>query len=64
LSDREEEVLRLIARGFTNREIAAQLDLSIKTVETYKARSMEKLGLSSRVGIVTHALRQGWLAEE
>ena len=45
LSDREEEVLRLIARGFTNREIAARLDVSVKTVETHKARAMEKLGL-------------------
>jgi DNA-binding NarL/FixJ family response regulator len=63
LSDREEEVLRLIARGFTNREIAAQLDLSIKTVETHKARAMEKLGLESRAGIVGHAIRRGWLTE-
>jgi DNA-binding NarL/FixJ family response regulator len=38
LSDREEEVLRLIARGFTNREIAVRLDISVKTVETHKAR--------------------------
>jgi DNA-binding NarL/FixJ family response regulator len=63
LSDREEEVLRLIARGFTNREIAAQLDVSVKTVETHKARAMEKLGLDSRAGIVAHAIRRGWLAE-
>jgi DNA-binding NarL/FixJ family response regulator len=63
LSDREEEVLRLISRGFTNREIAAQLDVSIKTVETHKARSMEKLGLRSRAAIVKHAIRQGWLSD-
>ena len=63
LSDREEEVMRLIARGFTNREIAAQLDVSVKTVETHKARAMEKLGLDSRAGIVAYAIRRGWLAE-
>jgi DNA-binding NarL/FixJ family response regulator len=63
LSDREEEVLRLIARGFTNREIAAQLDVSVKTVETHKARAMEKLRLESRADIVAHAVRQGWLSE-
>ena len=63
LSDREEEVLRLIARGFTNREIAAQLDVSIKTVETHKSRAMEKLGLDSRAGIVSYAITRGWLAE-
>jgi DNA-binding NarL/FixJ family response regulator len=63
LSDREEEVLRLIARGFTNREIAAQLDVSIKTVETHKARSLEKLGLGSRAGIVAYAIDRGWLSE-
>jgi DNA-binding NarL/FixJ family response regulator len=64
LSDREEEVLRLIARGYTNREIAAQLDVSVKTVETHKARAMEKLGINSRAGIVAYAIRGGWLAGE
>ncbi|WP_422932092.1 response regulator transcription factor [Singulisphaera sp. PoT] len=64
LSDREQEVLRMIARGFTNREIAAQLDLSTKTIETHKARAMEKLGIDSRVDIVTHAIKVGWLSED
>ena len=63
LSDREEEVLRLIARGHTNKDIAARLDISVKTVETYKTRSMEKLGLGSRAEIVKYAVGQGWLAE-
>ena len=63
LSDREEEVLRQIARGYTNREIAAQLDVSVKTVETHKARAMEKLELGSRAGIVAYAIRAGWLSE-
>jgi DNA-binding NarL/FixJ family response regulator len=61
LSDRETEVLRLMAQGYSNKEIAAQLNISIKTVETYKARSMEKLGLHSRVEIVRYGLQQGWL---
>jgi len=61
LSEREAEVVRLIARGFSNKEIAAQLDLSSKTVETYKARSLGKLGLSSRSDLVSYALRRGWL---
>ncbi|MFO0957411.1 MAG: response regulator transcription factor [Isosphaeraceae bacterium] len=63
LSDREEEVLRLISRGLTNREIADQLDVSIKTIETHRARSMEKLGLKSRADIVAHAIRCGWLGD-
>ena len=63
LSDREAEVLRHIALGLSNKEIAAKLDVSVKTVETYKARSMEKLGLSSRAGIVGYAVQQGWLSE-
>ena len=63
LSERESEVLRRIAQGYSNKEIAAQLSLSVKTVETYKARSMEKLSLDSRVDIVRYALQQGWLSD-
>lgn len=63
LSDREKEVLRLIALGYSNKEIAAQLDLSAKTIETYKARLIEKLGLSSRAELVRYALNQGWLQD-
>jgi two-component system response regulator NreC len=61
LSDREAEVLRLIAWGYSNKEIAAQLHISVKTVETYKTRLMEKLAFRSRVDLVRYALRQGWL---
>jgi len=60
LSDREVEVLRLVALGYANKEIAARLDLSVKTIETYKARSMEKLGLKSRVDIVRLGTERGW----
>ncbi len=61
LSDRETEVVRLIAQGYSSKEIAAKLDLSVKTVETYKTRSLEKLGLRSRAEIVRYALQRGWL---
>jgi DNA-binding NarL/FixJ family response regulator len=61
LSERELEVLRLIAEGHSNKEIAARLDISVKTVETYKARSMEKLGLENRAAIVAYAVQRGWL---
>jgi DNA-binding NarL/FixJ family response regulator len=60
LSERETEVLRLIALGHPNKEIAANLELSVKSVETYKARAMEKLGLRDRVDIVRLALDRGW----
>ena len=53
-------MVRLIARGFSNKEIAAQLGLSSKTVETYKARSLEKLGLE-RSDLVSYAVQRGWL---
>ncbi len=63
LSEREAEVVRQIALGYSNKEIAARLKLSVKTVETYKARSLEKLGLHSRVDLVRYALGRGWLTE-
>ena len=56
-------VARLTAAGNSNKEIAAQLELSVKTVETYRARAMEKLGLGSRTELVRHASRVGWLNE-
>ncbi|HID64080.1 MAG TPA: response regulator transcription factor [Anaerolineae bacterium] len=61
LSPREREVLRLIALGYTNRQAADQLYLSVKTVETYKARLMTKLGLHSRAELVRYALQRGLL---
>jgi len=64
LSQREAEVLKLIALGYSNKEIAAKLELSVKTVETYKKRSVEKLGLRSRVDIVRYAAEQGWTTNE
>lgn len=63
LSPREAEVLRLVAWGYTNKEIAAYLSISVKTVETHKANLMAKLDLRSRVDVVRYSLRQGWLCE-
>ena len=63
LSDREREVLVRVSMGFSNKEIAAELGVSVKTVETYKGRAAEKLGLKTRVDIVRYAARQGWLGE-
>jgi len=62
LSDREREVLLRVSTGLSNKEIAAELRLSVKTIETYKARAAEKLGLKTRVDIVRYAARQGWLS--
>jgi DNA-binding NarL/FixJ family response regulator len=61
LSERESAVLRLIASGYSNKEIAAQLSLSVKTVEAHKANAMRKLGLRGRIDIVRYAVLQGWL---
>jgi DNA-binding NarL/FixJ family response regulator len=63
LSEREVEVAQLTAAGHSNKEIAARLELSVKTVETYRARGMEKLGLKSRAELVRYAVQQGWLQD-
>jgi DNA-binding NarL/FixJ family response regulator len=60
-SDRERAVVRLVARGYSSKEIAAQLGISVKTVETHRACAMAKLGLQSRVALVRFASDQGWL---
>lgn len=61
LSEREREVLRHVALGYTNAEIAETLALSVKTVETYRARGMEKLNLQTRAQLVRSAMEQGLL---
>ena len=61
LTDREAAVLRLIASGYSNKEIAARLTLSVKTVEAHKAKAMRKLDLTGRIDIVKYAVLQGWL---
>jgi DNA-binding NarL/FixJ family response regulator len=61
LSDREREVLRLLALGHTNQEIAKQLYISVRTAETHRAHIMQKLRLSSRAELVRYALTEGLL---
>ena len=61
ISNRESEVLRLIAVGHSNKEVAAQLKVSVKTVEVHKTNAMRKLGLTGRVDIVRYGVLQGWL---
>jgi len=63
LTDRETEVLRLTALGHTTKETARRIDVGVKSIETYKARGMEKLGLKTRAELVRYAATQGWLSE-
>ena len=64
LSDREREVLRLLALGHTNQEIASMLYISVRTAETHRAHIMSKLGRGSRAELVRHALAEGLLERE
>ncbi len=64
LSPREREVLRLIAHGYSMAEVAERLSLSIKTVDTYKTRLMEKLGATKKSELVSYALKYGLLSNE
>ena len=63
LSEREAEVVRLIAEGHTSKEMAQALGLSPRTLETYKARAMTKLNLRTRAELIRYALRRGWLRD-
>ena len=63
ISDRESEVLRLMALGHTNKEIATTLNLSVKTVEVHKTNAMRKLGFAGRTDVIRYALLQGWLQD-
>jgi len=64
LSDREQEILKMVALGHTSAEIAEQLSLSAKTIETYRARGMEKLGLRTRAALVRFALQKGLIQRD
>lgn len=64
LSEREQEVLKMVALGHTSAEVANQLSLSAKTVETYRARGMEKLGLRTRAALVKFALQEGLIKKD
>lgn len=61
LSPREQEVLKLLAQGYTNKEVGTQLCLSVKTIETHRARIVDKLGLRSRADLTRYALEMGLL---
>jgi DNA-binding NarL/FixJ family response regulator len=61
LTAREQDVLRMVALGYSNKEIAARANISIKSIETYKARATEKLKLHSRAQIVHFAVTHGWM---
>jgi DNA-binding NarL/FixJ family response regulator len=63
LTAREIDVLKLTALGQTNKETARRIDIGVKSVETFKARGMEKLGLKTRAELVRYAAAQGWLAD-
>jgi two-component system response regulator NreC len=64
LSEREREVLRLLALGYTNQEISKQLYISVRTAETHRARIMQKLRLTTRAELVRVAIERGLLAED
>ena len=61
MSEREAEVVRLLAEGLTMKEMALRLSLSPRTLETYRARALEKLQLKTRAELVRYAIRCGWL---
>jgi two-component system response regulator NreC len=61
LTDREQEILQLIAKGYSNKEIAEKLVVSVKTVETHKSKIMEKLHMKTRPELVRYALKKGLL---
>jgi two-component system response regulator NreC len=63
LSEREAEVLRSLALGYSNKEIAAQLNLSVKTIEVHKANAMRKMNFTSRIQLIRYAVFQGWLQD-
>ncbi|HXD18819.1 MAG TPA: response regulator transcription factor [Vicinamibacterales bacterium] len=60
-TERESEVLRLVAVGHSNVEIAEKLDISVKTVEVHKTNAMRKLGLTGRVDVIRYGVLHGWL---
>ena len=63
LSDREFAVLRLVARGFGTKEVAGEVGVSIKSVQTYKSRAMKKLRLRTRADIVRYAIAHEWMID-
>jgi DNA-binding NarL/FixJ family response regulator len=62
LTSREQQIVTMVAHGYTNKEIASSLGITVKTVESHKTRIMQKLGITSRAGLVRFVILQGWLA--
>lgn len=63
LTEREADVLKLVALGFANKEVSRQLGVGVKSVETFKARGFDKLGFKTRADLVRYAAAQGWFAD-
>jgi DNA-binding NarL/FixJ family response regulator len=63
MTTRETQVIKLMAWGHSNKEIAAKLELSVKTVETHKTKAMQKLGMRTRIDVVQFAVLEGWLKD-
>ena len=61
LTDREREILILVAKGNSNKRIAQQLDISVRTVETHRLNLRKKLGIETPAGLIRYALQQGWI---
>ena len=64
VSERENQVLRLVAHGHSNKEIANALGISVKTVEVHKANAMKKMDFHGRIDVVRYAMLQGWLQDD
>jgi two-component system response regulator NreC len=64
LSSREREVLQLLAEGHSNEAIAAELVISVKTVEAHRVNMMRKLGVDNKVGLIRYAYRKGWASPD
>lgn len=61
LTSREQQIVTMVAQGYTNKEIASPLGITVKTIESHKSRIMQKLGIKSRAGLVRFVILQGWL---
>ncbi|MDQ5959436.1 MAG: hypothetical protein QG592_515, partial [Pseudomonadota bacterium] len=61
LTEREREILILVAQGNSNKRIAQQLDVSVRTVETHRLNLRKKLGVETPAGLIRYALQQGWI---
>jgi DNA-binding NarL/FixJ family response regulator len=61
LTSRKQQIVTMVAHGYTNKEISSALSITVKTVESHKTKIMQRLGITSRAGLVRFAMLQGWL---